>query len=399
MPYADTLMGRINDDEPGGITPTGLAALRAAQAEQEQQAAAPSFEAKQAEIRKLMKARQLRLAGGLSGAERQLINQGVRIPGGYMEVDGQVVLDQADQFIPLSDASKAYLALKGVDPKLAELEAETAKVKSNQRELFARNVAEGNLRALRTEARKGLMSVQEYGHIQDSIIRDFQEGKAPSMMDYLSTAEDEDDPKMQMTRYKDNVKNTLVEWGIPETEAANLSGLTVRDKDGVLQNKAMEQLATARAKAIMEGPANQRQQMQAEIEENNELFKLIPEPDPQQVYGYLVRKNEILRKYGQPEVPLPEMVEAGGFNPFSGFSTYKTPQSVDEMFSSMGTGTRVTPAQSAPTPPATPAPPKPQLYRSKEDVRKIVESAKAKGENSVVLIDPQGVITKLTNLR
>ncbi len=253
--------------------------------------------------------------GYISSADRRLIEQGVRTGGGYIELNGQVLVDEPAQYIELSDAGKAYLAWRGTDPKLAGIEAEQAQVRSTQRELMARQVGENNLELLQKEMMRGVMSQEEYQKKQTEILQHFQNSKNPSPIEYLSTAEDQDDPVMQETRYRSNVKSAVKQF-IPDASdemADAISGLTTRTKDGELTNPLLTKVIESAMTQQMEAALTKKEVVKMRLNTLDKQYGSLEEPTDIQTYGYLSRRNQVLVQAGLPLEDLPDTheVEAG----------------------------------------------------------------------------------------
>jgi hypothetical protein len=337
--------------------------------------------------------------GYISAADRRLIQEGgVNVGGGYIEINGQALVDEPDQKIPLSDVGKAYLAWRGTDPKLALLEAEQAQARSTQRELVARHAAEQNLQLLQKEYTRGLMSREEYGKLQQQIVQQFGTAKAPSPIDYLSTAEDKDDPIMQETRFKTSLKTTLRtlagERITPELAGA-LSDMTTRDKDGVLQNPFASEIIKGIVKERIAAPATNHQQMTRMLDDNDKDYERIENPTPQQTLGYKLKRNRILQQFGQPTDELPQMKTSRNWYTL-GLTSSTAPQEVGDMFEAeaqralQGGDQAPQPTEIFNVPSSGPI-----RVKTNQDVRRAIVQARNDGKKSIRIIGPDGVTREI----
>lgn len=364
MPYGDQQIQ---------MSPTGLARL--------QQAAPPQHP-----------------AGYISPADQRLINEGIRTGGGYIQINDQVYEDDPVKYIELSDAGKAYLAWRGTDPKLAGIEAEQAQVRSTQRELLARQAGENNLQLLQREMQRGVMSAEEYQKKQAEILQTFNNAKAPSPIDYMSTAVDQSDPTMQETRFKDNIKQTLTHLygdAFNADMADAVGGMTQRNKDGQLENPFALELVKAKMKERLQGQVTEKEQVKMRLKSLDDQFKTIESPTAEQHYGYTVAKNKILSQAGLPTEELPAMQTEGnglfGIGKLFG-STHEAPQGVADMFAAQA-------QQAINTGNQAPAPQKifgtpnsgPIRVQTNQDVRAEIVKARQAGRTSIQIIGPDGV--------
>lgn len=326
--------------------------------------------------------------GFISAADQRLIREGVNVGGGYIEINGNVLVDEPSQNFELSDAGKAYLAWRGTDPKLGALEAEQAAYRSQQREVVARQAAEHNLQFLQKELNRGVMSQEEYLKKQQEIIQGFTSAKSPSPIDYLSRAEDKDDPIMQETRFNQNLGVAMSELAggqfTPGMQKA-LSDLTTRDKDGILQNKFAEGMM----KSLMEErltatqTRNQSYQMQRKSIEDN--FARFEEPTDEQYRAKALKLNQLNQQYGVPLEDVPAMEQQSSW--WGGSS--QAAQSVEDMFKldSQGnlSGGAAQPSQIFNRPPQAPV-----RVNTNADAERAKAAARREGYSTFQVIDKHG---------
>ncbi len=336
--------------------------------------------------------------GYISAADQRLINEGIKTGGGYIQINDTVYADDPVQHFELSDAGKAYLAWRGTDPKLAGIEAEQAQIRSTQKELVARQAAENSLQLAQKEYSRGVMSAQEYAQIQQRIVQDFGNSKAPSPIDYLSTAVDKDDPVMQETRYKENVKTTLSQLygeSFDSDMADAVGGMTQRNKDGQLENPFALELVKAKMKERLEGVTTQKEQMKMRLQSIDNQFKAIESPSPEQQYGHMVMRNKVLAQYGQPQEELPAMETQGrgvfGVGGLFGWNQ-QAPQDVADMFSAQAQQA-MTSGDQAPQPQKIFGTPNagPIRVKTNQDVRAEIVKARQAGRTSIQIQGPDGV--------
>jgi hypothetical protein len=340
----------------------------------------------------LARLQQVQRPGYVSAADRRLIQEGLNIGGGYVELNGQVLVDEPDQRIELSDPGKAYLAWRGTDPRLAAVEAEQASVRSNQKEVLARNAAEGALQAARGEVQKGLMSMGEYAQMEKRILQDFGSSKAPSPLDYLSTVQDKNDPDMQETRYKDNVKHTLAQmYGDQlDPDMANaVAGMTQRNKDGQLENPFALKLLEGKINEQVQSAATRKDQLNRSLGSLDTQFGSIESPTPEQRYGYQIKRNRVLEQFGQPTEELPPMVQTGNW--LTGYG--QGPQDVADNFAAE-TERLVSGGDHGEQPKQVFSPSRsgPIRVETKEQVRAELMKARSSGLRSIKVIGPDGVV-------
>lgn len=350
-----------------------------------------------ARLQQMVAASQQRPAGYISPGDRRLIQNGIDVGGGYIQINDQVLEDNPSQHFELSDAGKAYLAFRGTDPKLAGIEAEQAQIRSTQKELLARQAGELQLKHIDEERTRGLMSEEEHQKLQTQILQQFNSAKAPSALDYLSTVQDKNDPEMEQTRYNDNLHTTLTALFGKDMDPAMMkavSGMTSRDKDGILKNEFAMELMKGKIKERSEGAANQRQQMQERLNSLDTNFKSIPAPTAEQQYGHAVMRNKILAEYGQPQEELPAIVQQGrgmfGLGGVVGWNQ-QAPQSVADMFSAQaqqalqGGNQAPQATQVFGTPNSGPV-----RVRNDQEIRREIIRARNEGRTSLQYIGPDG---------
>jgi hypothetical protein len=328
-----------------------------------------------------------RPSGYISPGDRRLIEEGVRTGGGYIQVNDQVLMDKPTQYTELSDAGKAYLTWRGTDPKLAGIEAEQAHIRSTQKELIARSAAENALQLVQKEYSRGTMSQEEYAKAQQQILHEFGNNKAPSPIDYLSTAEDKDDPIMQETRYKKNLQGTLERMELAPEDAEFISGLTQRNEKGRLENPYAMELFMTKMKERLAGTATQKDQLKMRLQSIDDAFDTIESPNEVQQYGRIVKRNKVLAEFGLPPEETPAIQESTGW--LGG--TSRSPQGVAEMFEAETA--RALQGGQAPQPATlfqTPNP-GPIRVRTNEDVRREIVKARQDGRKSIQITGPDGV--------
>ncbi len=340
-------------------------------------------------LARLKQATQPTRPGYISAANRRLIQEGVNVGGGYIEINGNVLVDEPSQNFQLSDAGKAYLAWEGTNPELARMEAAQAAHRANQRELVARAAAENNLQLLQKERARGVMGESEYLKKQQEIVQGFYSAKAPSPIDYLTTAEDKDDPVMEQTRWNQNLTDTATEvFGDEFTPAMGkaIAGLTTRDKDGVLQNKFAEQLLGDFMKQRLAATQSRNQQYTTQRKSIEDNFARFEEPTNEQYRAKALRINQLNAQYGLPAEDVPEMQERSSW--WGG--TSQAAQSVEDMFKldSQGNlegGSAPQPSQIFAQPAQTPV-----RVKTNADAERAKAEARRNGYKTFQVIDKHG---------
>jgi hypothetical protein len=233
------------------------------------------------------------------------------------------------------------------------------------------------------------MSQEEYLKKQQEIVQGFNNAKAPSPIDYLSTAEDKDDPIMEQTRYNQNLMDTASELFGSEFSPAMqkaLAGLTTRDKDGILQNKYAEKMIGSFLDERSAATASRGETYKMQRKSIEDNFSRFADPTDEQYRAKMLRLNQLNAEYGMPMEDVPVMQTSSSW--WGGTSTRA--QSVEDMFKLDSQGQLDGSRTPQPTQIFNRPPMAPVRVKTNADGERAREAARREGYSEFQVIDQHG---------